>query len=111
MADTEPKRKAESGKPKSAKPKPKAAGRPKGATTKPRVATHAVKTACPKCGSTRRKKFTGSPLAVDAECTNPANGKLYARKTGRRTCCAACGQHRIEWTYENELTPGRRPAV
>lgn len=96
---------------KSAKRKPAAkTGRPAGAKSKKRVATHTVKTACPKCASTKRTNFAGNPIVVNVPCLNPQNGKTYAGKTGRRTQCADCGQHRVEWTYEREVKDGERPS-
>ncbi len=58
---------------------------------------------CQNCGSTDRTPYEGT---TQQECqgtrTDPATGReiAFTKIVRRRTCCKACGQARIDRTYE-----------
>ena len=73
--------------------------RPKGAKTQSRPVSDGQPTRCPACGSTERTPYSQTKKqphgGVDAA------GKPYTHVVRRWTACAACGQARVDRTYEN----------
>lgn len=78
--------------------KSKRRGRPKGTPNRNphTVAAEAVR--CRQCGSTDREPYYRTH-STPAAGLDPA-GRPYDRLVRRWTSCSACGQHRIERTYE-----------
>lgn len=79
---------------------PKQSGRPVGSKTQ-KVIVQANPSCCPKCGSTDRE-----PYANTQEYAHPGveNGQPYTHVLRRYTRCKACGQARIDRSYENRTT-------
>ena len=81
----------------------KKAGRPKGSTNRPAAEIDAPKSRCPSCGSTDRL-----PYHRTVETPYPgadALGNPCTHVVRRWTRCAACGQHRIDKSYELRTSP------
>lgn len=53
---------------------------------------------CPECGATDREDYNNT-VTREIPGVLP-DGRPYCRVTWRRTRCLACGQHRIDKTYE-----------
>lgn len=87
-----------------AKTKPKA-GRPAGSPNKQVDQVEAAKSRCVKCGSTQRDGYYHRQ-ELEQSGTD-AQGKPYTHVVWRRTKCLACGQHRVDRTYENRPAPKR----
>lgn len=96
MADSDTKADTKKGTPK------KAGGRSKGTPNKQRVDAHAVPAACPKCGSTKRPRYHGSPREIAGDVRHPETGEMFTRKLVRRSECLNCGQHRFDHEYLRE---------
>lgn len=77
--------------------KPK--GRPAGSKTQQRPHATAEPSRCPKCDSTKRKAYKGSPRVL--EQGGMLDGKPYTHVVWRRTACADCGQARVDKSFEN----------
>lgn len=72
-------------------------GRPKGAKTQDVETVEVQQTTCPKCGSSRRSSYIGTPRHVD--CSGERDGLIYTSVTFRRCRCLSCGQLRTEKTF------------
>jgi hypothetical protein len=72
-------------------------GRPKGAKTLDVEVVEVEQTTCPKCGSTQRSPFIGTPRHV--ETSGDHDGLTYSSVTFRRCKCLKCGQVRSEKTF------------
>lgn len=57
-----------------------------------------VVTSCPSCGSTERAGYFAKQ---EQEVSGVRDGKPYTHVVWRRTSCTACGQFRIDKTFEN----------
>lgn len=69
-------------------------GRPKGSKTERRPAADVVPSRCPKCGSTRRTPYSGSPRVVAHG--GVLEGVPYTHVIFRPTKCLDCGQARVD---------------
>lgn len=72
-------------------------GRPKGAKTQDVETVEVQQTCCPKCGSTQRSSYIGTPRHVQS--SGEHNGLPYNSVTFRRCRCLSCGQLRSEKTF------------
>lgn len=86
----------------------KAAGRPAGSQTeKPPVVT--VPTSrCVKCQATERERYFRTEEKEIAG--RDPDGNEYTHVVWRWTRCTACGQVRVDRTYENRAKRGKRAA-
>ncbi len=75
-----------------------ARGRPPGSPNRNPETVDAERTRCPKCQSTDRQPYYRTTIAA-YHGTDPA-GQPCTHIVRRWTACAACGQHRIDRTYE-----------
>ena len=55
---------------------------------------------CPTCKSTERTRYRGASSEHEYHGVTP-DGRPYTHTVRRRTQCAACGQWRIDRTFEN----------
>lgn len=80
--------------------KAKKPGRPRGSKNidRPADPEENVLSNCPKCGSTRKKTVSQSPIVQFFEGVH--NGKPFNRIVRRRVICSDCGQHRMDITRE-----------
>lgn len=79
------------------------AGRPKGSINQPATEVEAPKSRCPSCGSTDR-----GPYHRTVETPYPGSdalGNPCTHVVRRYTRCAACGQHRVDKSYELRSSP------
>ena len=77
-------------------------GRPKGSPNK-EIATVVVQpSACPRCGSTEKRKVPGTDRDVAYAGVTP-DGQGHTHVVWKRYRCAGCGQHRVEKTFENRV--------
>lgn len=74
-------------------------GRPPGARTKKWEIVETVPAACPKCGSTKRAPYKGSP--IEKAILGERGGRMFTHVVWRRTHCLQCGQHRKDKSFEN----------
>jgi len=74
-------------------------GRPKGTSNQSHPAAAARLSRCPKCQSTERGPYTRTTKQAHAG-VDP-DGHPYTHVVRRWTRCLACGQSRIDRTYEN----------
>ena len=83
-------------------PAKKKPGRPKGSKNQRCPAVDVTPSRCPKCGSTRRSAYSGSPRIVTHAGVH--EGKPFTHVVFRRTRCLDCGQCRVdrEWVNERE---------
>ena len=72
-------------------------GRPKGAKTMDIEVVEVELTTCPKCGSSHKSPFFGTPRHVPA--SGDHDGQQYTSVTFRRCRCLKCGQVRFEKTF------------
>ena len=76
-------------------------GRPRGAKNVTDIQT-VILSRCKRCGSTERTKY-GSPR-IQEYAGILANGDRYTHIVRNRTRCLACGQARIDRSFENRIT-------
>lgn len=74
-------------------------GRPRGSRNQPANQTDGQLTRCAKCGSTEREPYQWKQEQEFAG--TDGGGQPYTHIVRRRTRCAACGQMRIDRTFEN----------
>lgn len=78
-------------------------GRTKGPQKMPKPPVNQVEESrCPKCDSTEREDYHNS-TEQEFGGTDP-KGKPYTHIVRRRTKCVACGQERIDRSYENRIS-------
>lgn len=59
-----------------------------------------VTSRCPRCDSTERAGYFGT---ITTAYEGEFNGRRYTHVVRRRTRCLACGQHRLDRSYENRV--------
>lgn len=72
-------------------------GRPKGAKNKTAITLIVIPTACPKCASTNRSRFTQTQTQ---QREGIMRGQRYSRIVRRSCHCINCGQKPVEQHYE-----------
>jgi ribosomal protein S27AE len=73
---------------------PRGPGRPPGSRNETLPTTIIERPQCPKCGSTERSKYIGSPLIQ--RYGHVYKGQVFSQVVKRHCNCAKCGQRRIE---------------
>ena len=79
--------------------KKRKAGRPRGAKTKKAESVDTITSTCPKCGSSKRSKYT-QHRRLDSSGRLPS-GLVFCAVIWRRTKCLNCGQ----WRDDREFVP------
>ena len=82
---------------------PKKRGRPAGSRTADLPHCELVKSRCPACGSTDRARYHDSTTRVLRHAGTTQDGRPYNVVVRKRTWCLACGQVRIDVSYENRV--------